>query len=98
MSWLDLVAYASDAWVLITYAVLARSGRARPFHWANALGAAPLLVVEVTTHAWPVLPLTVTFCTLGWVGVRKTWPRDTVSVEWLSDEIEVDPGVVRGAG
>lgn len=69
MSWLNLVAYVSDAFVLGTYALLARTGRALPFHWANALGAVPLLVVEVTTEAWPVVPLTLTFCVLGWVGV-----------------------------
>lgn len=66
---LDIIAYVSDAWVLATYAWLARRAKPIPFHWANALGAAPLLVIEVTQKAWPVLPLTSTFCLLGWWGL-----------------------------
>lgn len=75
---LEIIAYLSDAWVLATYALLARRGRVVPFHWANALGAAPLLIIEVTQRAWPVIPLTGTFCVLGWVGLfthyRKARP------------------------
>lgn len=69
---LTLLAYLADVAILGTYAALA-SGRytARPFHYANALGGAPLVLIEVTTGAWPVLPLTLTFTVLGWWGVLK---------------------------
>jgi hypothetical protein len=69
MRTLDLLAYASNAWVLGTYAWLARRGAALPFHFANALGAAPLIAIEIRQEAWPVIPLTGTFCAIGWIGL-----------------------------
>lgn len=67
---LHAVAYVSDAVVLVTYLLAALNpGNLIWFHWANALGAAPLLLVEIKQKAYPVIPLTATFCVLGWVGV-----------------------------
>lgn len=63
--------YVADVAILGTYALLARTGKARPFHWANALGVFPVAAVEVVAHAWPVMPLTLTFGVLGWVGVLR---------------------------
>lgn len=68
MTWLAHLASAS---ILVTYALMAWRGRIYPFHVANALGAPPLLWVEVSTGAWPVVPLTATFGVLGVVGMVK---------------------------
>lgn len=65
---LSVLAYIADAAILGTYAWLSRKGPSRPFHIANALGAIPLLAVEVTAHAWPVLPVTASFGLVGWYG------------------------------
>ena len=70
---LSLLVYIADAAVLSTYGLLAFGKiKPRPFHWANALGGVPTLLFEVGVHAWPVMPLTGTFCVLGWVGVWRT--------------------------
>ena len=71
MTPLALVTYLADAVILLTYGLTLR-GHVRPFHWANALGCIPLIAVEVTTGAWPVLPLTAVFGVIGWIGVIKT--------------------------
>lgn len=68
---LSLVALAANVWILATYALLARTGRERPFHWANAIGCLPLLAVELVTGAWSIVPLSLTFGVLGLVGVMK---------------------------
>lgn len=66
------LAYAADAWIIGAYAATTRDPRRlRWFHWANALGCVPLLVVELVTHAYPVIPITGTFGLLGWIGVAK---------------------------
>ena len=72
MTALSALVYVLDAWVLGTYALLAKRGKARPFHWANAVGAIPTVTFEVLVHAWPIIPLTGTFGVLGWVGVWST--------------------------
>lgn len=72
---LTLLGYLADVAILTTYAYLARTGRARPFHAANAIGAVPLLVIETTTGAWPVVPLTLTFAVLGIVGLTSKETR-----------------------
>lgn len=66
---LDLIAFVTDAVILTTYFLMARGRPALWFHWANALGCIPLLVVEATSHAWPVMPLTAAFGLIGWAGV-----------------------------
>lgn len=81
MNALSAVAYASDAWVLGTYFLMTRGKPARWFHFANALGAAPLLVIEVAQRAWPVLPLTVAFCAIGWLGLWQTRRRPRPAAE-----------------
>jgi hypothetical protein len=70
---LQLLGYVSDVWVLSTYFWLAHRSKTLPFHWANALGAVPLLVAEYQLGAWQVIPLTGTFCLLGWFGLAKAW-------------------------
>jgi hypothetical protein len=69
------LAYVADAWVLGTYALMARSGRTRPFHLANAVGFAPLLASEIVAHVYPPLVLTLAFGVLGWVGLWKERSR-----------------------
>jgi hypothetical protein len=63
--------YLADAWILGTYLVLARTGRARPFHAANALGCLPILAGEIATGAFVPMVLTVVFGVVGWLGVLK---------------------------
>lgn len=70
---LSLLGYASDAWVLGTYALLAHTGRhVRALHYANAFGAAPLLAAEAYAGLWQVMVLTGSFCALGWLGLWQT--------------------------
>lgn len=71
MTGLDGVAYAADAAILGSYAYLTRTGKAWWFHAANAVGFVPLMLIEVLAHAWPVLPITVTFGLLGAYGVVR---------------------------
>lgn len=71
MSLLSVVAYLADAAVLGTYALMVRTGRRRPFHWANALGFPPILGTEVLAHAYPPMVLTVAFGLLGLFGVIR---------------------------
>lgn len=63
--------WAATAWVLGTYALMARTGRARPFHLANALGCIPLIALNVTAGVWPAVVLNVTFGMLGWLALIK---------------------------
>jgi hypothetical protein len=74
---LSLLVYVSDVFVLGTYGLLAimHERAERWFHWANALGGAPTILFELHARAYPVMPLTVTFCVLGWVGVWRTRGR-----------------------
>jgi len=73
MNLLSLLVYIGDAWVLSTYALLAFGKiKVRPFHWANAVAGVPTITFEVLVHAWPVMPLTVVFCAVGWIGVWRT--------------------------
>lgn len=72
MSALSVLAYCADAAVLATYWHLARTGSARPFHWANAIGFVPLAVVEIVGHIYPPLILTVAFGVIGIAGLIQT--------------------------
>jgi len=69
---LAALGYLADVWILGTYALLARYGRTRPFHWANAIGCIPLLAAEGLAGLWQVMVLTGTFGVIGWLGVWKT--------------------------
>lgn len=69
MTLLGVLGYIADAFILGTYGawvMLDKPGRW--FHIANALGGPVLLVIEVQSHAWQVIPLTGTFTVLGWLG------------------------------
>lgn len=69
---LSVLGYASTAWILLTYGVLARTGKhARDFHLANAIGCLPVIVVEVRLGAYVPLVLTAAFGALGWLGLFK---------------------------
>ena len=82
MSWLSFIVYIADVFILGTYGLMAAlDAHAAPwvarrrtqwFHWANAAGGVPTLWFEVTVHAWPVIPLTATFCVLGIIGTWRT--------------------------
>ncbi len=71
MTLLDIVAYAASIWIVVVYFLLAHKGPqfARRFHWANALGAIPVLATEVIAHAYPPMVLTVSFGTIGFLGL-----------------------------
>lgn len=64
--------FAADAWILVTYAILAHTGAAKKFHVANAFGCIPLIVGEVMVGAWAPLVLTTAFGFLGWMGMLRT--------------------------
>lgn len=64
-----LVGYLADAWILGAYAMLARKGRAAPFHWANALGCLPIIATELAVDAYVPMVLTATFGVIGWLGI-----------------------------
>ena len=66
---LGSLGYIADVWILGTYALLSRTGKARPFHWANAVGCFPLLLAEYYAGLWQVMVLTGTFGALGWLGL-----------------------------
>ena len=69
MIWLSALAYLADAVLISAYWWLVRGHSERPYHWANALGAVPLLAVEITARAWPLVPITGMFGVVGWIGV-----------------------------
>lgn len=66
---LTALGYVVDAWILGTYWLLARTGRARPFHLANALGCLPVIALELHEGAGVPLVLTAAFGALGWAGL-----------------------------
>lgn len=72
---MTLLAYAADAWILISYALLSRTGRTRPLHLANAVGCVPLLAGEISAGLWQVVVITGTFGALGWLGLWKERKR-----------------------
>lgn len=72
---LTVLGYLADLWILATYALLARTGRPRAFHCANAIGCIPLLTAEALTHLWPVMLLTGAFGAIGWVGLIQDRAR-----------------------
>lgn len=68
---ISALAYLADAWILATYALTTRRRPVRWFHWANAVGCAPILAVEAVAGAWPPLVLTAAFGAIGCVGLLK---------------------------
>lgn len=83
---LTILAYLADAAILGTYALIALAPEGKYGRWfdlANGLGAPPLIVIEVAAHAWPVLPITVTFGVLGWLGVWAKGSRTLWRPAWL---------------
>ena len=60
MTTLTALAYLADAVILGAYAF-----RPRRFDLANAVGGPLLLAVEMTTGAWPIVPITATFTVIG---------------------------------
>lgn len=74
MSPLDTLGYTVDAWIIITYLILALKGSARPFHWANAFGCFPVLLGEIVLGAYVPMVLTAFFGMIGWVGLWATRP------------------------
>ena len=66
MNWL---AWVADVAILGSYYLFVSRGWERPFHWANALGCIPLLVVELQSGATQVVPVTAAFGLIGWYGI-----------------------------
>jgi len=58
---LEALGFVADALILFAYA----SKRPRWFDWANVLSAPILLAVEITTGAWAIIPITVSFGLIG---------------------------------
>lgn len=63
--------YCADVALAASYAIAVRTGWQRPFHWANALGAIPLVLAEARGHVWPAVITSGMFGVLGWVGVLR---------------------------
>lgn len=70
-----ILAYIADVAIVAAYLYFARTGRARPFHWANALGCLPVIATEIVAHAFPPLILTAFFGLGGWYGIVKRRER-----------------------
>lgn len=68
---LTAVAYVVNVVIIGTYLAAAQGRPLRWFHWANALGALPLLAYEVVVGAWAVMPLTAAFGTIALVGLWR---------------------------
>lgn len=68
---LTAIGFVADLWILGTYALLARTGRALPFHWANAIGSVPIVFGEIVLGAYVPLVLTATFGVIGVFGVAR---------------------------
>lgn len=68
---LQIIVLVADFAILGTYARVSVGRSVRPFHWANAIGAVPVVALEVLTGAWAVIPLTATFGLLGVTGLLK---------------------------
>ena len=67
----NALGWVAVSWVLGTYALMARTGRARPFHWANALGCFPLIVLNASAGLWFAVVLNGTFGVLGWLALKN---------------------------
>lgn len=69
---IDVIGYAASVAILIVYLLLA-TGKAKPiaFHWANALGAPPVIASEVIHGAYVPLVLTAFFGIIGAAGVIR---------------------------
>lgn len=67
---IDVVGYVATAAILIVYLLLA-TGSVRPiaFHWANMLGAPPVIASELVHGAYVPLVLTLFFGIIGTGGV-----------------------------
>lgn len=71
MTLLELFGYVADVWILGTYALMVSGKPQRWFHWANAIGCAPLVIAEIGAGLWQVVAITGTFAVLGWMGVLR---------------------------
>jgi len=78
MTALLVAGYVADVAILGTYLLLSRTGRARPFHAANAIGCLPIIAIEVITGAWPALVLTASFGLIGVTGLLSSRPETAV--------------------
>jgi hypothetical protein len=78
----NLLGYLADAAIIGAYfAAVHTASKVQWFHWANAIGAVPLVAVESLTGAWAVLPLTVAFGVLGWIGALRPQTGVTATCE-----------------
>lgn len=63
--WLQAICYAADFAIIVTYGLVRRNPRW--FDWANVLSSPVIIVTEVATGAYPVMPITVFFGAIaGW--------------------------------
>lgn len=69
---INVLAYIADFCIIGSYFLMVRRpSLSKLFHWANAVGSVPLILVEGFTGAWAVMPLTIAFGCIGWYGVFK---------------------------
>lgn len=66
---LTVLGWVASAAIIGTYFGWTVLGKpARWFHAANALGGLPLLAGEIALAAWQIMPITVVFTVVGWIG------------------------------
>ena len=76
---LSLIGWTASAGIVFAYLRLSVGvypNAEKWLHLANALCGIPLLVIEITSGAWGVLPLTLAFTVLGWWGILRPEKRN----------------------
>lgn len=73
---LNVLGWAASLSVITTYFTWTVFGKpARWFHAANALGGLPLLAINILVGAWQIIPITLTFTAVGWIGLLERKPK-----------------------
>lgn len=69
---ISALALVASAGVIVSYFYTTKTGKVRPLHWANALGATPIALAAALAGAWASVPLTVLFGAAGAWGLVRT--------------------------
>lgn len=66
---IDLFAYASTLWILVTYFLMNKTGNRTQYNISNAIGWVPILASSVLHQAWPSAFITFSFGMIGIYGL-----------------------------
>jgi hypothetical protein len=78
MSFIDVLGWAGAIVILVAYGLLTAGRWAASslrYQWANALGAAALLVWAISIAAWQSALLNAVWAVVGLVGLARIWHR-----------------------